>query len=103
MLRPARLLAEEHPARRRDPKAFSFTVERAGERPLTRQMREAQKIANEAQGRLINGRYEHIPRPSDNSLWATYWTERHCEENRQEEQDNDNFNGAVQILKNLLQ
>ena len=57
----ARHLAEEHPARRRDPTAFSFTVERAGERPLTRQMREAQKIANEAPGRLINGRYEHIP------------------------------------------
>ena len=46
---------------RRDPTTFSFTVERAGERPLTRQMREAQKIANEAPGRLINGRYEHIP------------------------------------------
>ena len=57
----ARHLEEEHPARRRDPTAFSFTVERAGERPLTRQMREAQKIANEAPGRLINGRYEHIP------------------------------------------
>ena len=36
-------------------------VERAGERPLTRQMREAQKIANEAPGMLINGRNEHIP------------------------------------------
>ena len=57
----ARHLEEEHPARRRDPTAFSFTVERAGERPLTRQMREAQKIANQAPGRLINGRYEHIP------------------------------------------
>ena len=57
----ARHLEEEHPARRRDPTTFSFTVERAGERPLTRQMREAQKIANEAPGRLINGRYEHIP------------------------------------------
>ena len=49
-------LAEEHTARGQDP-----TVERAGERPLTRQMREAQKIANEAPGRLINGRFEHIP------------------------------------------
>ena len=57
----ARHLADEHPARRRDPAAFTFTVERAGERPLTRQMREAQKIANEAPGTLINGRYEHIP------------------------------------------
>ena len=64
----ARHLADEHPARRRDPAAFTFTVERAGERPLTRQMREAQKIANEAPGTLINGRYKHIPlaiRPSD--------------------------------------
>ena len=32
----ARHLAEEHPTRRRDPTAFSFNVERAGERPLTR-------------------------------------------------------------------
>ena len=29
--------------------------------PLTRQMREAQKIANETPGMLINGRNEHIP------------------------------------------
>ena len=57
----ARHLDEEHPTRRLDPTAISFTVERAGERPLTRQMREAQKIANEAPGRLINGRNEHIP------------------------------------------
>ena len=57
----ARHLDEEHPTRRRDPTAISFTVERAGERPLTRQMREAQKIANEAPGMLINGRNEHIP------------------------------------------
>ena len=57
----ARHLEEEHPARRRDPTTFTFTVERAGERPLTRQMREAQKIANEAPGMLINGRNEHIP------------------------------------------
>ena len=55
----ARHLVEEHPARSRDPTAFSFTVERAG--ALTRQIREAQKIANEAPGRLINGRNEHIP------------------------------------------
>ena len=53
----ARHLADEHPARRRDPTAFSFTVERAGEWPLTRQMREA----NEAPGMLINGRNERIP------------------------------------------
>ena len=57
----ARHLEEEHPARRRDPTTFTFTVERAGERPLTRQRREAQKIANEAPGMLINGRNEHIP------------------------------------------
>ena len=38
-------------------KTFSFT----GERPLTRQLREAQRIANDmASGQLINGRNEHI-------------------------------------------
>ena len=57
----ARHLTEEHPDRRRDPTAFSFRVEKAGERPLTRQIREAQKIANETPGRLLNGRNEHIP------------------------------------------
>ena len=57
----ARHLAEEHLARRQDHTAFTLTVERVGERPLTRQMREAQKIANEAPGRLINWRNEHIP------------------------------------------
>ena len=57
----ARHLSEEHPTRRRDPTAFSFNVERAGERPLTRQMREAQKIANKAPRTLNNGRNEHIP------------------------------------------
>ena len=51
-----RHLAEEHPAREHDPMAFSFTVERAGEQPLISQMREAL-------GRLINGRFEHIPLP----------------------------------------
>ena len=51
----ARHLEEEHLARRRDPTTFSFTVERAGERPLTRQIREAQKIANEAPGHLLDG------------------------------------------------
>ena len=50
----ARHLTEEHPARRRDPTTFSFRVEKAGERPLPRQIREAQKIANETPGRLIN-------------------------------------------------
>ena len=80
--------AEEHPTRRRDPTAFSFTVERAGERPLTRQMREAQKISNEAPGILINGRNEHIPP-------AARRTERCCEESRHGEQDNDNHSGAV--------
>ena len=57
----ARHLAEEHPARRRDHTTFSFTVERAGERPQTRQMREAKNIANKAPGMLINRRNEHIP------------------------------------------
>ena len=57
----ARHLTKEHPARRRDPTTFSFRVERAGERPLPRKICEAQKIGNEASGRLINGRNEHIP------------------------------------------
>ena len=35
----ARHLAEKHLARRRDPTAFTFTVERARELPLTLQMR----------------------------------------------------------------
>ena len=43
----ARHLTEEHPDRRRDPTTFSFRVEKAGERPLLRQICEAQKIANE--------------------------------------------------------
>ena len=38
-------------------------------------------------------------RPSDHSLLATYWTERRCEEIRQEEPGNDNYSEAVQILK----
>ena len=57
----ARHLTEKHPARRRDPITFSFQVEKAGEQPLLRQIREAQKIANETPGRLINGRNKHIP------------------------------------------
>ena len=57
----ARHLTEEHPARRRDPTTFSFRLEKAGEQPLPRQIRGAQKIANETPGRLINGRNEHIP------------------------------------------
>ena len=57
----ARHLTEEHPDRRRDPTTFSFRVEKAGERLLPRQIHEAQKIANETLGRLINGRNEHIP------------------------------------------
>ena len=41
--------------------AFSFKVMATGERPLTRQLREAQKIANDvSSGQLINGRNEHI-------------------------------------------
>ena len=40
----ARHLTEKHPAmaRRRDPTTFSFRVEKAGERPLPRQIREDQ-------------------------------------------------------------
>ena len=42
----AKHLSEEHPAQRRDSKAFTFTVERVGEQPLTQKMRNAKKIAN---------------------------------------------------------
>ena len=38
----ARHLTEKHPARRRDPITFSFRVEKAGERPLPRQIRKDQ-------------------------------------------------------------
>ena len=40
----ARHLAEKRLTRRRDPTAFTFTVDRARERPLTLQMREAPNI-----------------------------------------------------------
>ena len=40
---------------------FNFEVATTGDRPLTRQLREAQKIANDIpSGQLINGRNEHI-------------------------------------------
>ena len=42
----ARHLAEEHLARRQDHTAFTLTVERVGEQPLTQKMRNAKKIAN---------------------------------------------------------
>ena len=93
----ARHLAEEHPTRRRDPTAFNFTVERAGERPLTRQMREAQKIANEAPGRLINGRNEFIP-PAIRPLAPGHLLDGEAlrgEQARGWERGGDNHSGAV--------
>ncbi len=46
---------------RKNVEAFQFEVVTTGERPLTRQLREAQRIANDiASGQLINGRNEHI-------------------------------------------
>ena len=58
----AQHLTTDHPDQRKNVDAFSFKVVTAGERPLTRQLREAQKIANDIpSGQLINGRSEHIP------------------------------------------
>ena len=55
-------ITTDHPDQRMSVDAFSFKVVTAGERPLTRQLREAQKIANDIpSGQLINGRSEHIP------------------------------------------
>ena len=57
----AQHLTTYHPAQRKNVEAFSFRVVTTGERPLTRQLREAQKIANDIpSGQLINGRTEHI-------------------------------------------
>ena len=58
----AQHLTNDHPAQKKNVNAFSFKVVTTGERPLTRQLREAQKIANDIPcGQLINGRSEHIP------------------------------------------
>ena len=58
----AQHLTTDHPAQRKNPESFAFKVVTTGERPLTRQLREAQKIANDIpSGQLINGRSEHIP------------------------------------------
>lgn len=43
----AQHLTSDHPARRKKADTFSFSVVTTGERPLTRQLREAQKIAND--------------------------------------------------------
>ena len=57
----AQHLTINHPAQRKNPTLFPFKVVTSGERPLTRQLREAQKIANDIPGgQLINGRNEHI-------------------------------------------
>ena len=51
----AQHLTSYHPAQRKNPDIFSFKVVTSGERPLTRQLREAQKIAND----IPNGRGLH--------------------------------------------
>ena len=57
----AQHLTQKHPAQQKNVNMFSFEVLTTGERPLTRQLREAQKIANDIPGgQLINGRNEHI-------------------------------------------
>ena len=57
----AQHLAQHHPDQVKNKDVFSFKVMATGERPLTRQLREAQKIANDVNsGQLINGRNEHI-------------------------------------------
>ena len=57
----AQHLSQHHPDQVKNKDAFSFKVMATGERPLTRQLREAQKIANDVNsGQLINGRNEHI-------------------------------------------
>ena len=57
----AQHLSQHHPDQARNKEVFSFKVMTTGERPLTRQLREAQKIANDIpSGQLINGRNEHI-------------------------------------------
>ena len=73
------------------PTAIGFTVERAGKRPLTRQMRKAQKIANEAPGMLINGRNEHIP-PTIRPLASGHLLDG---EALRAERGGDNYRGAV--------
>ena len=57
----AQHLTNNHPTQRKNPNTSSFKVVTSGERPLTRQLREAQKIANDIpSGLLTNGRNEHI-------------------------------------------
>ena len=46
----AQHLTSDHPAQKKNVNAFSFKVVTAGERPLTRQLREAQLIANDIPG-----------------------------------------------------
>ena len=54
-------LSQHQPDQVKNKDAFSFKVMATGERPLTRQLREAHKIANDIpSGQLINGRNEHI-------------------------------------------
>ena len=57
----AQHLTQKHPGQTKNAEVFNFEVVTTGERPLTRQLREAQRIANDAaSGQLINGRNEQI-------------------------------------------
>ena len=57
----AQHLSQNQPDQVRNKDVFSFKVITTGERPLTRQLREAQKTDNDIpSGQLINGRNEHI-------------------------------------------
>ncbi len=60
----------------------------------TRQLREAQRIANDmASGQLINGRNEHIAllRPSSSLLQSTSWTETEAEERANDSAEHENI------------
>ena len=62
--------------------SLSFKVVTSGERPLTRQLREAQKIANDIpSGQLINGRNEHIA-PAFQQMAPTDILDRDRDNNR---------------------
>ena len=78
----AQHLTNCHPAQRKNPNTFMFKVVTSGERPLTRQLREAQKIANDIpSGQLINGRNEHIA-PAFQQMAPTDILDRDRDNNR---------------------
>ena len=78
----AQHLTNSHPAQRKNPNTFMFKVVTSGEKPLTRQLREAQKIANDIpSGQLINGRNEHIA-PAFQQMAPTDILDRDRDNNR---------------------